>query len=157
MLCRHPAMRARAARGFTLVELLTVLAIAALLSSLAYPSFARQLQHAQRAEAVVALHQVLLAEEQWRAAEGRYASRFKLAGATLKGVSDDPSDSARWTLANGLYHLEVALDSREADRYTVRAVAAAGSAQAGDSACATMALTVSPGSMNYEPKQCFSR
>jgi type IV pilus assembly protein PilE len=142
-----------AARGFTLIELLITLAIVAILSSIAYPSFAHQVQQARRTEAIGALQEVLLAQEHWRAAQGTYATRFKLAGPALQRMSDDAADAAQWTLASGLYRLDVA--AGDGERYIVRAAAV--SAQSVDAACATMTVQVSPGAMAYEPKRCFLR
>jgi type IV pilus assembly protein PilE len=52
-----PTDRAHRNRGFSLIELLTVLLIVALLSSVAWPSYRAHVQRAQRTQAAAALMQ----------------------------------------------------------------------------------------------------
>ena len=74
--CRTSANfdRRRSHRGFTLIEAMTVVAIVAILSSMAWPSFEAYLQRARRVDALVALMQAQLAQERYRANHRRYGS-----------------------------------------------------------------------------------
>lgn len=77
---RIPACTAwrRASRGFTLIELMLVVAVAGILSGVAYPSFMGQLQKIRRADALVALLQVQAAQERWRSNNPSYGSSVQL-------------------------------------------------------------------------------
>ena len=73
----------RKGRGFTLVELMLVMAAAGILSSVAYPSFMSQLQKIRRSDALVSLLQLQAAQERWRSNNLSYASLAEIAiGAT---------------------------------------------------------------------------
>lgn len=64
--------------GFSLVELMVALAIAALLAGLAYPSFAQTIRHTRRAEAWTNLQQIQWAQARHRAKHPSYASLTEL-------------------------------------------------------------------------------
>jgi type IV pilus assembly protein PilE len=118
----------RAMRGFTLVELLIAMAIAAILASIAVPSFADALRRARRVDAVGALLQLQLAEERWRADHSRYSeavAELCMAAAT----------------ASGTYVVAI----QEADESGFVATATAASLQAGDAPCRVLKLVARGG------------
>lgn len=117
----------RACRGFTLIEIVTVLGVASVLSSLAWPSFQGSLQKARRAEAMLAMAQVQIAQERWYVNRGRYGSleELRLPARTSAG------------------HYQIAISDADAQGYV--AVALASGAQAGDAVCRQLRLTVSGG------------
>ncbi len=127
---RSPLHR-RAARGFTLIEVLTVLGIAGVLSSIAWPSFQGSLQKARRTDAILSMAQLQIAQERWYANRGRYGS---LAELRL------PAQSSA-----GHYRIEIA----SADEQGYVAVAQASGAQAGDAACRQLQLRVAGGATTY--------
>ena len=114
----------RAARGFTLIEILIALSMAGVLSSVAVPTFQSQLQKARRADALVTMMQVQLAQSRWRANGTGYATLAQI------GVSSVSSAG----------HYSLALSSDSDDHYEV--LAAATGAQAGDRLCRNMLLRV---------------
>ena len=59
-------MTTRRASGFTLLELMTVVAIVAILAAIALPSFADQLRKSRRSEAIGTLQDQQLRLERWR-------------------------------------------------------------------------------------------
>lgn len=115
-------------RGFTLIELLIAMAIAAILASIAVPSFADALRRARRAEAVGALLQLQLAEERWRTDHTRY--------------SETPAELGMpANTASGSYAIAV----QEADETGFVATATAASLQAGDAPCRVLKLVARGG------------
>ena len=66
------AMRTRRARGFTLIELMIVVAVIAILSAVAVPSYLRYGLRARRADAHQALLNIAMAQERYYAAHNRY-------------------------------------------------------------------------------------
>jgi type IV pilus assembly protein PilE len=117
----RPARR-RPCRGFTLVETMVAVAIAGVLSSIAYPSLEGHVLRARRTDAMVALMQVQLAEERFRTGSSGYGSL-----AEIGMRSSSPSS---------YYNLEVRGTAGEA--YEI--VAAASGVQAHDTACRTLRL-----------------
>ncbi len=141
---RANASRAGPARGFTLVELCVVLALAGLLAAMAWPSWQSQLQRGYRADAVTALMRVQLAQESHRAHHGLYAAQLNV----LRGAAAPVS-------GQGLYDIEL---TGGGDRYEARARARSGSAVASDRACAELRLQVRDGLSEYAPSaRCWNR
>jgi type IV pilus assembly protein PilE len=60
------------ARGFTLLELMIVVAIIALLAAIAYPIYTKQTRKARRAEARRAIAELALREERYRIDHAAY-------------------------------------------------------------------------------------
>ena len=126
------------ARGWTLVELVVVLAIAALLTATAWPSQREGLQRARRVDATAALLKLQALQEQHRSRFGSYAADLL----PLTGTASARS-------ADGLYALAV----REAHGESVllAAVARPDGAQAGDSECAEITLRLDQGLADAGP------
>ena len=110
--------------GFTVIELLAAMAVAGVLSGLAWPSFHGALQKSRRADALVVLTQAQVAQERWRFNQRSYGSLAQI------GIAP-ASSGGHYTLAV----LEV-----DADRYVLQATAAG--AQSADHACRVLRLTV---------------
>lgn len=124
-------LRSRRAAGFTLIEMLVGLAVAGVLSGIAYPSFEGVVLKARRSDALVALMQVQAAQERWRSNQRAYGSLAEI------GM---PARSAA-----GHYLLQVV--SSEADRYEI--VAQATGVQARDAACRTLKLTLDSATVTH--------
>lgn len=135
-----------AMRGVTLVELLVVVSIAAILASLAYPSYTHYLQRSRRADALVALMQIQMAQEHWRAVHPGYAPNLQ----ALK-LGTLAAEQA------GHYRLSMTLD--DAGNYV--ATASATGAQAADAACASLSLSIRGGQAHRDatgtapPDECW--
>lgn len=114
----------RAARGFTMVEVLVTLSMAGVLSSVALPTFQGHLQKARRADVLVSMMQVQLAQSRWRANGTNYGTLAQI------GVSNVSMGG----------HYSLTLGSEADDRYEV--LASASGAQARDTACRHMRLRV---------------
>jgi type IV pilus assembly protein PilE len=61
--------------GFTLIELMIVVAIIGILASIAYPAYQEYVKRAKRADGKAALLQVQLAQEKWRANHTTYGAQ----------------------------------------------------------------------------------
>lgn len=134
--------RLRVLGGFTLIELMIILAVIAVLAMVATPSFLDSIRKGRRAEAVAALAQVQQAQERWRANNGSYADNDKL---TLAQAEGGLGISA--TTSNRLY--DVAVSNVSASGYTVTATAREDGAQASDSACQKLVLRLAGGNIFY--------
>lgn len=118
-------MKSRLA-GFTLLELLIAVAILGILASIAIPSYQSYIRKSRRADAIVALSRIQLAEEKWRANHTTYDS---LANIGVASTSDQ-----------AYYTLDVA--SATGTGYTATATAASGTSQTSDTGCTAMTVTV---------------
>ena len=115
-------------KGFTLVELMIVLAIIGILASVAMPSYQQYMYKARRADAQDALTTMAAAQQRYYSNNQYvYTDDETLIGGTL---SDE-----------GHYTLEVTVLSADADAFTLTATPAATSPQVGDATCPTLTLT----------------
>jgi type IV pilus assembly protein PilE len=122
-------MRALAARngkanGFTLVELMIVVAVLAILASIGYPSYQKYMYASRRAEAQSELLKIQLGLEKWRANNNSYTTSLANAG---------------FTDTNTYYNYDII--NVTASTYTIRATAQG--TQTGDTGCTPVTLTQS--------------
>ncbi|BCO31635.1 hypothetical protein TspCOW1_17380 [Thiohalobacter sp. COW1] len=110
--------------GLTLLELMVVLVIVALLTTLAWPGFVEHFQRVRRQDAMTTLLRIQLQQEQWRAQDTDYATLAELGWGTAQSLA-------------GHYRLE--LRARGPAGYRVIARPRRNGAQAGDP-CGAFAL-----------------
>ena len=72
-------------KGFTLIELMIVVAVIGILASIAYPSYTEYVLRAKRGDAKAGLLAVQLAQEKYRANNTTYAADLGLLGYTANG------------------------------------------------------------------------
>lgn len=118
-------------RGFTLIELLIAIVVAAILVSIAIPSYSGYVQRARRAEATSALLRAQAAQERFFVQFGQYATA--LAPAPPAGLGLPTVTEA------GLYGLTLAITEGGAG-FRITATAQAGTPQAADSRCASFTI-----------------
>ena len=111
-------------RGFTLIELMIVVAVIAILAAIAFPSFNEQVRKGRRSEALAEAGRVQLAMERWRADNPSYASNVL--------------NAATYPAATNSSYYTFALSNQAATTYTLVATAQGG--QAGDR-CGTLTAT----------------
>ena len=128
--------------GFTLIELMIVVAIVAIIASVAYPSYQAQVLKTRRADAHASLTDISARLERDVAQRGNYANDF---GPTELGLEN--TTGATSTLSNdGFYTITFALDVTDATTcgtntcpYVITATAVAPQDQ--DTQCATITLS----------------
>ena len=152
---RFPQAR-QPAPGFSLVELMIAVVVAAVLAAIALPSFLGSVRKGRRAEAFAALAQVQQAQERWRANNPAYASLSTL--------------NLPATTSHGYYGITVTLaDDTKSTVYIATATASSGTSQANDSNCVVLASRMQGGNLTYgggassvdwtsaDPNNCWPR
>jgi type IV pilus assembly protein PilE len=129
-------------QGFSLIDLLIACCLAGILAAVSWPSLAAHSQRSQRADAILALTRVQLAQERFHAGTGFYAAD----SSTLRL----PTRSEQ-----GHYDLVVV---GAGDRYHATATARPGSAQSADTSCLQLSVSAERGFVSTGPNgQCWNR
>ncbi len=113
------------------------LALLTVLSTLAWPSFHRQLLQSRRSDGIGAAHAVVMLQERWRSSHSRYSAELGASG--LNHATTSP---------NGHYDLSVEAPEEWADQ-SHRVLARAVGRQAADTACAVLRIDVTPNGPVY--------
>lgn len=135
-------------RGFTLIELMIVVAIIAVLARVALPAYFDSVRKSRRADAITALNQVAQAQERWRANNAAYTAVLTGAGLNVANPS------------SGYYTLAIAVGPT-ATAYAVTATAAG--SQLNDTRCSSLTLAMNSGAISYTStgtataNQCWNR
>jgi len=131
----------RKEQGFTLIELMIVVAIIGIIAAIAYPSYQDSVNRTQRTDATTTLSRLAAAQERYytRQAPASYAADFRaLLGDTTiaSGTTTIPSDQGFYniTLANNSCS-ETVGGNTIYSCYTLTAQPVSGGAQADDPEC----------------------
>lgn len=131
---------AHRSEGFSLVELMLVLAIVGIIAAVAYPSYLNQVQKSRRSDAITTLLKVQLEQEKYRANNTTYATVSTL------GLNGDSSEGY-YTIADS--------GTPDANTYAVTATPKSGGPQSSDS-CGTYALNQDgPYYSGYASRDCW--
>lgn len=119
-------------RGFTLLELMIVVAVVAILAAIAFPSFKEAIHRSHRAEAHQALNDIALRQEKYRSNNATY------------GTCDNVVTNCA-NFNSGLTYYTISVSGNGATGYTLSA--APKGAQIGDR-CGTYTYTMLNGTMS---------
>lgn len=115
--------------GFTLVELLVAIAIAAILAAIALPVYTEAIRKSRRAEAIALLTGLQQAQERYRANNPTYAT-------SMSQIVPAPTTSGE--------HYQVTITDANATSYTLTATAS-NPPQSDDATCRVMRLIMATG------------
>lgn len=108
--------------GFTLVELMIVVAIVGILAAIALPSYKKYVQESRRVEAQAQMLDLQQKEEKWRINNTSYGTYASIGGAST----------------GNFYAFTVSGNTSTA--YTITATAIAGGSQANDTGCSILTI-----------------
>ena len=122
-------------RGFTLIELMIVVAIVAILAAIAYPSYQDSVRKSRRADARAVMVEAAQFMERFYTENFRYdQDRGGAAVALPPNLTVSPSGSAA-----GTQYYNITLTNLAATTFTLNA--APTGAQSGDTGCGTLTVT----------------
>lgn len=134
--------------GMTLIELMLVIAIVAIIATLAWPSFTDQMRKGRRVDAISSLYKLQLDQERYRSLHYHYADTLAELGWTTNG--DETANSPE-----GYYVIE--LESADASAFRASATPRAGTDQVHDR-CQVFMLDQSGPDLNASSEPaCWSR
>lgn len=126
-------------KGFTMIELLIVIAIVGLIAAIAYPNYTRSVAKTNRSAAKTALLQLQLAQERWRSSNPSYTNVI----ANLN--------------APAVNNYVLAITAAGATNYTITATAV-GNQLANDGGCSPLSVNENgPVTPNAAAQTCWSQ
>lgn len=138
-------------RGFTLIELMIVVAVIAILSAIAYPSYLSVIRKSHRSDGIALLQAAQLGQEKFRINSATYADTGDLSNSAFARVCVFSGGSC--LSQNGYYSLTST--GNDASGYTLTATAQGD--QANDTDCTAITLTQSATDITYEPSICWGK
>jgi type IV pilus assembly protein PilE len=132
-------MMIRTVGGFTLLELVIVLAIVAILATVAYPSYHNQVLKTRRADAFALMSNVQQAQERWRAGNAAYAPSV----ASFAGIGTSPYYNVATSAGPGA----AAAGRDTTNSYTITATSQG--SQTADAGCQVLSIWSTVGTVSY--------
>lgn len=126
-------MRNPRSAGFTLLELMIVVAVIAIIAMIAIPSYTEQVRKGKRAEAVQTIGDMQLRQERWRAENPSYGTLDQLTGSAANSTA----------LNNSFKNYTITVPANSATGYTITATRK--NDLANDPKCGNFTMTVAAG------------
>jgi type IV pilus assembly protein PilE len=147
--------------GFTLIEMMIVVAIIGILAAIAIPSYQEYVLKSRRTDATVTISKIQQAQEKWRANNPSYTTILGTNGLNLTSGGDTDTINSE----NSYYSIEITdIDggtdaTKLATGYIVTASAQGKQAndKVGSVSCSTLTMTVSSGNSTGKPTACWSK
>lgn len=117
-------------KGFTLIELMIVVAIIGIIAGIAYPSYMESVRKSNRADAKAALNDVSQRLQRCYTTYSSYVNANCAVGTSLNGGGSIASGENMYAVTGAL----------TATTFTLTATPVAGGVQAGDAKCTTLTL-----------------
>jgi len=144
-------------RGFTLIEVMIVVAIVAILATIALPSYQDSVRKSRRADAVLALQRIQIEQEKFRAECPSYATGFDTARVCNANTPANNRLALATSSSDGYYTLNLPPVANAATQYTATATAVTGTSQASDAGCTVLTLAVDGLTLTRTPAECWTR
>ena len=133
--------------GFTLIELMVVVAIIGVLSAIAYPSYQSYMKKSARADAKVGLSKLADKQERFYLQNNTYTTAFTSAGLNTSSVSEE-----------GYYDFTIS-STDLVSGFIITATPVTGKSQANDTGCTVMTLSSTgaktPNGPEPDTKDCW--
>ena len=136
----HGQTTSVAQRGFTLIELMIVVAVMAVIALIAVPNYTDTLRKSRRADAMAGLNRLQQLQERYRGQHPEYAA----------AIASMPSSST--TSPEGHYDLSVDAAETTTTKYKMAATARAGSPQFADTKCRSLIVKMENGVITTSSK-----
>lgn len=137
-------------RGFTLIELMIAVAVIAVLSAIAYPSYQDYIRKGRRSDAIAEVSRVQQAQEKFRYSNTSYSSDFSSAATGLALLTGTTAVTS-YTSQLGYYTISTQADATTpGSKYAVTATAVAGKSQTDDTNCQCLQMVWSGADASYQ-------
>ena len=145
--------------GFTLIELMIVVAIIAVIAAVALPSYFGSIRKSRRAEAVSAVTQMQQGQERWRANNPAYTSTLSDLGVTTPTSGGYYALSTLTLTGSQTCPAGTTVTCAVGTCYSATATAVSGTSQVKDTGCTALTATwLGPcGTFSATPTNCWSK